>query len=484
MRVLLLAPPWGEVYGRFRSLTRSLNLNPPLNLAWLTACANAHGHEVLIQDLEFMPRGDAPIRTLFHEFRPDVVGLTVTSPLVPVIARLAHLAREAKVRVIVGGPHATLVRHQCFDDVPDADDVMIGEGEENFVEYLNRLRDGRDLLGIPGLLVRGETDGGESDPPIVKDLESIPDPVYPGINFRNYLWSVKGRAKVPTQTIMSSRGCPYQCVFCSIEFLTGRSVRFRSAERVAEEMTRSIRERPVRHFVFVDDVMTLNKRRVHTLCDQLIASRLPETASWEADTRADAVDEELLAHMAAAGCRRINFGIESGDVDVLKGLNKRLELPRVVEALSLAKKAGMDTRGTAMIGNPGDTRDTIDRTITFLRDLPNLDQPYLSIAQPYPGTRLRDIALSGSSNLRVERDALAEMRRYGSSVMFVGDISPREMESLQRKSIFRMYLRPRRIWYNLTRTSLLDGFRLALGLLAGVLIPEKKEPAPALARTC
>lgn len=471
MKVLLLAPPWGEIYGRFRSLTRSLNLNPPLNLAHLTAHAASHGHDVTIRDMEFAPREPDALDRILAETRPDVVGMTVTSPLVPVVARTAATVRRFGAVGIVGGPHVSLVRERAFTDIPDAHYVMIGEAEENFTAFLNRLREGLDPSGVPGLMVASAESTIEGEPPVVKDLDALPDPEYPGIDFTNYLWSVKGRKRVPTQTIMSSRGCPYQCVFCSIEFLTGRGVRWRDPERVAAEMERSVRDRPVRHFVFVDDVMTINKRRTLALCERLARRRLPCT--WEADTRADAVDEEILSAMAAAGCTRINFGIESGDDAVLEGLNKRLELSRVITALRAAKKAGMDTRGTAMIGNPGDTRETIDKTIRFLAGLRDLDQPYLSIAQPYPGTRLRDIAFSGTSNLRVDRDHLESMRRYGSSVMYVGDISPNEMETLQRKSILRMYLKPRRIWYNLTRSHPLDGLRLAFGLLHGVLIPSK-----------
>jgi anaerobic magnesium-protoporphyrin IX monomethyl ester cyclase len=212
----------------------------------------------------------------------------------------------------------------------------------------------------------------------------------------------------------------------------------------------------------VDDILTMKKSRIMRLCAILSSMNLPIT--WEGDTRADFTDEELLRSMARAGCVRMNFGIESGAPEILEGLKKKLDLSRVVEAFRLAKKAGIETRGTAMIGNPGDDRKTIQKTIKFLKKLPYLDQPYLSIAQPYPGTELRNIALKGSSNLRVTEDRLDEMRRYGSAVMKVGDISPDEMITIQRKALWSIYLTPRRIVYNLFRAGFRDGLLMALSL--------------------
>ncbi|MCB9478041.1 MAG: radical SAM protein [Deltaproteobacteria bacterium] len=468
MNVLLLAPPWGEIYGRFRSVTRSLNLNPPLNLAYLAAALKDAGHNPFICDLEFEPRRIDVLKKLIHDHQPDLVGLTVTTPMMPIIVRLAAAIKSLGVPVVIGGPHVSLVRGEALEQCPQADFGVLGEAEENFARIVSALGRGESLEGLSGALLREVPDNGATLP-LAPDLDALPEPYYPGIDFRNYPWSVKGKGQVPTRTIMTSRGCPFQCVFCGIENLTGRGVRFRTEAMVVDEMERAVRESPVRHFVFVDDLLTLRRKRIMALCEELAKRDLPIT--WEGDTRADSVDEELLSAMSRAGCTRVNFGIESGDQEILDGLRKKLKLPKVVEAFRMAKKFGLDTRGTAMIGNPGDTRETIDATIRFMGGLKNLDQPYLSIAQPYPGTELRRIALSGESNLRVVDGQLDRMRRYGGAVMYVGDISPEELVKLQRRALLRMYLRPRRIWYNLMRSSLRSGVSMAIAFAAGVLLP-------------
>ncbi len=473
MKILLLAPPWGELYGSYRRLTRSLNLNPPLNLAYLAASLIEAGHKVKILDLEFYPRTRAVIEQTYLEFGPDITGITTTSPVFPAVSRIAEILSDLGSRVILGGPHVSLMRAQIFTDCPKVDFLLAGEAEKTLPRLLDQIVNGTEP-DVEGLVLRGETDHEKDKlPPLVDDLDAIPDPAYPGIDFNQYTWSVKARGKKPARTITSSRGCPYQCVFCSINRLTGRKVRFRSPERVAREIEQAVSSSPVRHIVFVDDVLTQNKKHIRKIAELLASKNLPVT--WEGDTRADAVDAQTLKLMARAGCTRINFGIESGDETILRGLNKKLDLRQVMEAFRWAKEAGMDTRGTAMIGNPGDTRETMKKTVRFLRNLHWLDQPYLSIAQPYPGTELRRIALSGESNLRIIPTRLDEMRRYGSAVMHVGDVSPDEMVRIQRNALLKLYLTPRRIWYNIMRSNIFDGLAMALGFCISLFSSTRKQ---------
>ncbi len=474
MKVLLLAPPWGELYGSYRRLTRSLNLNPPLNLGYLASSLIAAGREVLIRDLEFHPRTTDALDKIYSQFNPDVVGLTITSPVFPAVAKIAEYLKGQGATLIAGGPHVSLTGGKFLTDCPHVDYALAGESEITLPRLLKQISSGV-TPDVEGLISQDTPFGdGNALPPRITDLDAIPDPAYPGIDFRNYTWSVKGKGPTPARTMITSRGCPYNCVFCGIHRLTGTKVRYRSPERVVSEIRQAAESSPVRHIVFVDDVLTLSKKHIRAICEKLIVENLFVT--WEGDTRADTVDQQTLELMALAGCTRINFGIESGDETVLRNLNKKLDLRRVVEAFRWAKKAGMDTRGTAMIGNPGDTRETMSKTVRFMRKLPWLDQPYLSIAQPYPGTRLREIALTGQSNLRIETDQLGAMRRYGSAVMHVGDIAPAEMIRIQRSALLKLYLTPRRIFYNITRSGLRDGLSMALNFCRSI-ISARENPA-------
>ncbi|MCZ7584394.1 MAG: B12-binding domain-containing radical SAM protein [Deltaproteobacteria bacterium] len=472
MKVLLLAPPWGEIYGRYRSVTRSLNLNPPLNLAYLAATLARAGHEPAIVDLEFLPRRRGVVTDLLKRHAPGLVAITVTSPMLPVARRIAQTVGESGIPVVIGGPHVTLVGGEALREFPEAACAFAGEGEESFPAYVTSFERGEAATDIPGLLRRDAPE--RFDIPLVADLDALPEPFYPGVDFGAYPWSVKGRRKVPARTLVTSRGCPYRCVFCSVENLTGRKVRYRNVGLVVEEMERAVRETPARHFVFVDDFLTLRRERILDLSERLADKNLPIT--WEGDTRADRVDGELLRAMARAGCTRVNFGIESAEDRVLKTLKKKLDLSMVVESMRLAKEAGMDTRGTAMIGNPGDTRETIRKTVSFLRKLPYLDQPYLSIAQPYPGTELRRMVLANETNLKFIGGGLDDMRRYGGSVLRVGDIEPDEMVRIQRRAILGFYLTPRRLVYNLLRADLRDTLGMALGFLRAVALPGRATP--------
>jgi len=462
MRVLLLQPPWNEVYGRFSTFTNVLNRCPPLTLYYLASSLKAAGHEAKVVDLELLPRLRSTLFSVIEEAKPDLVGLTGSSPIFHLVCRIAKIVEDQfNLPVVIGGPHVTIDAERALEEAEGATYALLGEADYSVSRFVDALEGNGDLSEVPGLLVReGDRIVRYGDPQQIDDLDALPELSFDGFDSKSYLWSVKGRGIVPGCTYVTGRGCPYNCMFCANAALSKRRVRFRDAEGVVDEVVRLYRDYGVRHLAFMDDTLNLKRERMLAISDRLRSADLDLT--WEGDTRADRLDLELLQAMAAAGCTRINVGVESGDPDILASLDKRLSIDQVLSALSWAKQAGIETRATAIIGLPGETRGTIKRTVDFLKNLKDLDQLYLNIAMPYLGTRLRELALAGEGGLQIVDDRWESMRRWGNAVMRVGDIEPEEMVRIHNRAVVRIYATPHRIWHNLRRSGLLNGIRMAL----------------------
>jgi len=288
--------------------------------------------------------------------------------------------------------------------------------------------------------------------PLETDLGRIPVPDRTKLNLDRYLWSVPGKGIVKFTTIMTSRGCPFKCIFCSAATVFGRKVRTRPIKDVLDELEYCVSTLGIRHFSFIDDTLTLNHRRVHELCDGIINRRLNIT--WEGWTRANTVDYDILKKMKSAGFIRISFGIETGNEHISGLVKKGVPLSAYQTAYSAAKKAGLETRGSIILGMPDETLQTAWETIRFACNLKGCDQLYINIATPYPGTELYDIACSGQHGMRLLTDDFAQYRRYGNAVIEVNDLKARNLIRLQRLGFLLFYLRPERIYYNYRRAGL------------------------------
>ena len=237
----------------------------------------------------------------------------------------------------------------------------------------------------------------------------------------------------------------------------GRTTRFRSAVNVVDEVQDFHDRHNINHFIFVDDTLTTRKERIMEMCALLKERNLDIT--WEGWTHVNTVSPDLLHVMHDAGLRRLSFGIESGNAEVLKSLQKNSTLPRVREAYKWAKDAGIETRGSVILGLPGDTRASVQETIDFVVGLKECDHAYFNIAMPYPGTEIRRQALAGEAGIRLLTEEYSELRRQGQKVvMEVNDLDTKALLQLQRQAYLRFWLTPRRILYNVVRS----GFKAAL----------------------
>ncbi len=379
------------------------------------------------------------------------------------------IKQQTGATVIIGGPHVTILRGEAAKDASGVEYFVCGEGEQTLPALVSALNAGQSFNDIKGLTVRmpdgSFADTGEAER--VPDLDILPFPDRTCLRPENYLWSVPGRGNVPATSVMFSRGCPFECMFCSVEKMFSRKVRYRSAGNFMDELRTVVKTTEFRHFVFLDDTLTSSRERSAGLFDAIAGAGLGVT--FEGETRASLVDAELVGMMKRAGIVRMNIGIESGDPDMLETIKTGVTLDDVRRSLALFKGAGMETRGTVIIGCPGETRVRALRTLRFVAGLKDLDQPYINIAMPYPGTRLRELALAGEGGVILHTRDYQSLKRYGHAIMDVNDMTAGDLVRLQSAGLRRAYVKPRRLWYNLKRAGLRAGLSNGVAFLKGII---------------
>jgi len=460
MRISLLYPRWTDEYkGRASHFAKRAATYPPLNLAYIAAIAEQHGHEVRIIDAEAENKSDREVIEETASFKPDIIGLTSTTPFFHTVERLAE-GLEAKlpnIPKVIGGQHITVLKEKAFSRHYKYG--FIGEADNSWPEFLECFSRGKSISSVQGLLYR---DGDEvrftGKPPPVTDVDGIPFPSRHLLPMNKYfIGTMKGRKNF--SPIMTIRGCPFKCIFCSTQVF-GKSLRKRSPQKVVEEIKSVIDTYGITHFIFLDDTLTLDRKHFNEICDLILENKLNIT--FEGSTRANLVDESLVAKMAKAGMIRISFGLESVNEGIRKIMRKEVPLESYSEANRLTNKYGIETLNSCMIGLPGETRETIKETLKYLRKSREIKQANISIAVPYPGTELYEMAIGGQHGLKLLDDDFSHYRRYDAAVMQVGDLSPQDLMELQNDAFVSIYSAPWR-WVPMIRKSGIRGAALTFG---------------------
>jgi len=454
MRIALLFPKWTKEYGLFGHFAKKASTWPPLNLAYLAAIAEGMGHAVKIIDAQAEDLSIEETVQRTEEFNPDLIGFTATTPFFHIVSDLGKAIKERmnKKATVIGGHHITVVKEEAF--YPWFDYAFIGEAEESWMEFLEKFEKNQDITDIKGIIYRKKDSirfTGYAEPII--DIDSIPFPARHLLKPELYkMGTLKGTKRFTT--IMTTRGCPFQCIFCSTDVF-GRKIRKRSAKSVVEEIKEVVRKEGTKHFIFLDDTLTLDKKHILDICGLIEKENLVIT--FEGSTRANLVDEELVSHMKKAGLIRISFGLETVDEDIRRIIKKEVPLEEYRLANRLTNKYGIETLNSCMIGLPGETRETIDKTLNFLRHSPEIKQANISIAVPYPGTELYEMAKRGDCGLRLVTDDFSRFRRYNAAVMQVGDLSPDDLIKLQNRAFIEIYSAPWRIVPMLRKSGIVGG---------------------------
>lgn len=380
-----------------KDLSRIANIMPPIGLCSLAAWLEKHGYQAAIHDCYAWPMQDERILQRLREEEPDFLGLTTTTSSFLDAVRLAGLVKQAfpRIKTVFGGVHVSALRERLLDDYPEIDYAIVGEGEQTLLELLEHGGEGNGLEGIAGLIHRRGAEavfGGPRKPH--KDLDEFPFPAYEKLEGfpAAYKLPIFSYPRTPNTTAITSRGCPYQCSYCD-RSVFGQSFGFHSADYMFE-LTRHLNQRfGIRHINFYDDLFTFNRQRVADYCERLLRARLGVTFNCAA--RAEHIDLDLLHLMKKAGCWMMSLGIETGDPALLKLHRPNTNLDLIRERLALIKQAGIRAKGLFMLGLPGESEESIEKSIRFVLDLP-LDDFNLAKFTPFPGSPLyRDIQHHG-----------------------------------------------------------------------------------------
>lgn len=440
MKVLLLYPSWTGAYGLFGHFARRNSTWPPLNLALLAAIAERYGHDVTVMDgeAEQMTLDDMAQRAV--ALQPDVVGFTATSPFFHLSKAVAEgIKRLAPhIPIVVGGPHITIMKERAL--LPAFDYAFIGEAEESWPQFLDRYERGQDIASVPGIIYWKNGCAVSTGPPAdITDLDALPFPARHQLKMPLYkLGTLRGR--LPFTSIQTMRGCPWKCIFCASEALKTTEMRVRSPRSVVDEMKSVVEKFGTRHFYIVDDVMTLWKDHILEIADRIDQERLNIT--FEGSTRANLVEDEIIARLVRSGLIRLSFGLETVDPEIRRTMKKQVPLEHYVRANGICNKYGVEALNSVMIGLPGETRETVRATLKFLRNAREVKQANFAIAVPYPGTEFHELAVNGDKGVKLMTKDFSEYRRYGSAVTIVGDLKPQDLIDLQNEGFVSIYSAP------------------------------------------
>lgn len=382
-RVSLIYPPYGATKNEpgIKVVKENYGVFPSLSLAYVAAVMERWGASIQYIDANALELSLEETIARAEKFKPDLLAFSITTYLFHQTLAWVRAVREAlMVPTLLGGVHMGLYPKETFSH-SEIDLGVIGEAEITVPELFDALNQGRDLTAVRGLIFRKSGDLAITEPrPLMENVDDAPFPARHHLPNERY-YSFISQFKYFTPFI-TSRGCPYQCAFCE---QGSRKFRPRSPENVIEEIEQCHYVFKVREFDFFDSAFTVDKARVHKICD-LIASR-PFKAVWAIRSRVDLVDEPMLKALRRAGCKRIYYGIESSDPSILDALNKKTDLNQIRHTISATRKVGIDTFGYFMVGSPGETEQTVLNSVAFAKEL-KLDFAQFSKVTPMPGTAL------------------------------------------------------------------------------------------------
>jgi len=420
LKVLLIRPENKTVYGLFKEI-REDRIHPPLGLLYLDAYLTSLGYQCSVWD-ERISQGSTSLNTVLQALKPDVVGMGGTTPEVSfVLDRMADVKAYRKgIITVAGGIHFSAVSYETY---PNVDCVITGEAEQGFALLLDCI-----AKGLPYKRVIESS--------WVKNLDSLPAPRWENIHPWGYhdFFGTPNLEKIGM--VVTSRGCPYRCLFC-YNSKNPRPVRFRSVENVEAEIKKLV-SLGIRRIVFCDDSFSLDKKRTLAMCNMIARHNV----TWLCLMRADKVEYDIIDRMVSSGCANLSIGIESGDENLLARANKKETIGQIKRAFDILIKFDMlEKRASFIFGHPYETMQTAQASIELALSLP-IDRAFFNIMTPYPSSVVYDMAINGEGIHMVNKDWKG-FRRYGNAVIRTDELSPEDLIKLQREAHRRFYTQPR-----------------------------------------
>lgn len=399
MKILVLNPPFLPNFSRESrspAVAKSGTLYYPMWLAYATGVLEECGFDVRLVDAPAMGYEKADVIEIIKDFAPDLVVVDTSTPsikndveVVNEIKRFNH-----SIFIVMVGRHVSALPEDTMNMSAEIDAVAVGEYDYIIRDLAIALKNNMNLAGVKGLLWRNKNANLllKNDPmPMIEDVDALPlvSSVYKKhLNIKNYFY---GHSRFPIITIVTGRGCPFSCFYCSYpQTMYGHKLRLRSTENVAREFKFIAENFPeVKEIMIEDDTLTVNKKHAEAVADALIS--INNKILFSANSRADITDVSVLKKLKKAGCRLFCVGYESGVQEILDNMKKKLKIETALEFSRATKKAGIMVHGCFMVGNPGETRETLEQTLRYAKKL-NPDTAQFYPIMVYPGTEAYDWA--------------------------------------------------------------------------------------------
>ncbi len=414
-----------------------------IGLAYIASSLMQEGHLVSVLDIEGYRYTEDQVLDIIKRSDCDVIGIGTLITAYRYVKWLVKAIRSVKpdVSIWVGNSISSSIPEIILRDM-DVDVVVIDEGEVTVKELAETITIGRDLHSVKGIVYKenGRIMCNENRE-LIKDLDTISYPAWGLFPQEIYMNKRTGDLPTPTAYIVTTRGCPYQCTYCYHPF-QNRKIRMHSAKRIVEEI-KHLRERyGIKSFSFADDLFVVNKKRVFELCDLLHTEQI--NMQWMASARVNLVDEPLLLAMKKTGCIALGFGIESGSQKILDNIKKKATVEQARVAIQLCKKIGINPVCSYMIGNMGETRDTVFESVSFIKENTLEQGAFFFITTPYPGTEVYEQAKESGKI----KDEVALFESYGEQsdnlLVNLTDLSDEALLNLKREAeneIWRVYIK-------------------------------------------
>ncbi len=447
IKVVLLNPPTLEEKER----------TPDIGLGYVAASLRSHGHDPIVLQQEDQYDMPAVVERVLG-FEPELIGIKVFSRDANVVSKLIDMLREKApdIPIVLGGPHPSAVKPDIMwkQFGSRVNYIMKGEAELSILRMVEAMQGGDDpalLEKVPGLIWMDDTGTLRDNPTYLEpDLDKISIPAWDLMDPRTYngsffFWMNRD----VTAPVITSRGCPFLCTFCSQNIITGKQVRHRSIDAVLDEMEMLVNDYGVRHIDIVDDHFLLHKNYVRDLCSGILERNIKITWSC-GGARLDGITADLIKLVEKSGCVAMAVGLESGTDRILKMIKKALTVERAKKHIDIvAKNTNIKIMGFFVLGFPSETEEEIEQTIEFARNLPIDIATFLNFT-PFPGSPLFDEMMEkGWFTDEFWLDVKVTARTYTAANM----VPPEVLDKLYRKAYRRFYLRPKKI-----AAFVIDGF--------------------------
>lgn len=419
-----------------RTNAPALQLVPPLGIGYISAYLNKNGIETVLIDGLRDNIDNKKILDIVLKEKPDAVGITCLTATYNEVMDMANLIKQRNFICIIGGVHPTFLPYQTLID-SKADFVIIGEGEKSFYELAKNNFVNNGIKGVYSLEnLKDEKQEVEFSEPM-QNLDEVPMPSWDKLLPHKYVGRPAGLIykKTPIGYIMTSRGCPSNCIFCASPGFFKKNVRFRKVDNVIEEMLELKNKYGIKEIKFIDDNLVLKKDRALKLCELIIKNKINIPWACTSGLKAICVDEEIVKAMKEAGCYNFNIGIESANPQILINIKKQETIEHITNAINLAAKYKIVCGGFFVFNLPGETKETIEESINFAVKS-KLTLATFNILDILPGSKLyTDI------NWQFNRHDLKYS--YSQPRYIFGKLTVNDLEKAQKRAFMKFYFRPK-----------------------------------------